>query len=455
MKAMREVEHVALGTNSSSSIMRDLNMSATPEKAHALLLKTGVWTDKNDPWPQRNNIDMTIPELPVPDLPEEARRDLTHLPAYAIDDPNNQDPDDALSFDFETGIFWVHVADVAALAPSGSELDNEARARGANLYIPEQVVPMLPDDITKKLGLGLQEISPALSFALKVSESGEPELLEVVPTLIKVDRITYGDADERLDEKLFAEMRSITSRFQQRRFENGAVIIDMPEVKIKIAEDDSINFMPINTSPGRELVTNAMLMCGEAVGKFAYANHLPIPYTVQEMADEELAPGESLAGMFARRKQMRPSMQSLTPGRHAGLGMDIYSRVTSPLRRYSDLLVHQQIRAFVLGQQIMDADTVDARIAESERSAGQTRSTERTVNEFWTLVYLLRRPDWEGTAVVIDKTDHKSTIVIPELAYITKMRLHKEIELNDELDLRLINVNLPEMSAHFKYSSQK
>jgi exoribonuclease-2 len=168
------------------------------------------------------------------------------------------------------------------------------------------------------------------------------------------------------------------------------------------------------------------------------------------MADEELAGGDSLAGMFARRKQMRPSMQSLSPGRHTGLGMDIYSRVTSPLRRYSDLLVHQQLRAFSLGESTLDADAVDACIAESERGSGQTRSTERTVNEFWTLVYLSRRPDWEGTAVVIDKTDHKSTVIIPELAYITKMRLHKEIELNDELDLKLINVNLPELSVRFK-----
>ena len=72
----------------------------------------------------------------------EPRRDLTHLPAFAIDDEENQDPDDAVSLDGER--LWVHVADVAALVAPDSEADLEARGRGANLYLPERIVNMLP-----------------------------------------------------------------------------------------------------------------------------------------------------------------------------------------------------------------------------------------------------------------------------------------------------------------------
>lgn len=452
-KSMREIEQVAYGLTASSSIMRELSIASTPEKAHSLLLKLGVWTDKVNPWPMRDAMDMTIPELPVPDLPEEERRDLTMLAAFAIDDPNNQDPDDALSYDFDSNTLWVHVADVAALVAPGSELDLEARGRGANLYLPEQVTPMLPNAVTAKLGLGLQEISPALSFALRISDDGAPELLEVIPSWVKVERITYADADKRINEDVFAAMQATASCFQQRRYDNGAVIIDMPEVKIKIAEDDAISFIPIESSPGRELVTNAMLMCGEAVSKFAYDNDIPIPHTVQDMLDDELAGGDTMAGMFARRKQMKASLQSLSPGRHSGLGMDNYCRATSPLRRYSDLLVHQQLRAFVTGKTPMDMDSLDEAVAASDRASRLTRSVERTVNEYWTLVYLSRHPDWEGDAIVIDTSGHKSTIIIPELAYITKMRLQDGIEANTELRLKILNVDLADLSVRFKLLS--
>jgi len=452
-KLMNEVEQVAYGINNSSSIMRELKMEASPQKAHALLLKTGIWTDKNDPWPARSDANMTIPNLPVPDLPEETRRDLTALPAFAIDDPENQDPDDALSYDFNTNTFWVHVADVAALVSPDSEIDLEARERGVNLYLPEQVSPIFPEAVTAKLGLGLQEISPALSFALRIADDGTPELVEATPSWVKVERITYADASVRMNEEVFAAMQSLTSRFQQRRYGAEAVIIDMPEVKIKLGIDDSISFMPIESTPGRELVTNAMLMCGEAVGRFAHEKEIPIPYTVQEMEDSEISGGDSLAGMFERRKQMQPSLQSLSPGKHSGLGMDSYCRATSPLRRYSDLLVHQQVRAFVTGGVPMDADTLDAHLATSERPARQARSIERTVNEFWTLVYLSRNPAWEGRAIVIDKTGYKAAIIIPELAYIAKMRLHDGIEINSELELKLVHVDLAELSAVFKLKS--
>jgi exoribonuclease II len=114
------------------------------------------------------------PELPVPALPEEERLDLTGLPAYAIDDQGNQDPDDALSLDGDR--LWVHVADVAALVHPAGEIEREARARGSNLYAPEGIVNMLPAAITEGLGLGLHEVSPALSIALRSTPKASPAM---------------------------------------------------------------------------------------------------------------------------------------------------------------------------------------------------------------------------------------------------------------------------------------
>jgi hypothetical protein len=85
----------------------------TPQAAHRLLARVGYWSAKHNPYPARCKAAAADPDLPVPTLPDEERLDLTHLPAFAIDDEGNQDPDDAVSLDGER--IWVHVADVAAL----------------------------------------------------------------------------------------------------------------------------------------------------------------------------------------------------------------------------------------------------------------------------------------------------------------------------------------------------
>ena len=92
---------------------------------------------------------------------------------------------------------WVHVADV------------EARARAANLYLPEGTVRMLPDELTDRLALGLQEISPALSLAFATGDDA-PVLLEIVPSWLRVTRTTYEAAEACLDESPYRELLALS-----------------------------------------------------------------------------------------------------------------------------------------------------------------------------------------------------------------------------------------------------
>ena len=211
--SMREVENVAWGKTESSGIMRDLQMEPTPEKAHRLLLSVGLWNCWTDPIPARFGITLDDPTFAIPELPEEERLDLTDLPAFAIDDEGNQDPDDALSFDGE--LLWVHVADVAALIRPDSEIDNEAMHRGANLYLPEKIVHMLPDGITARLGLGLQEKSPALSFGLKIGDDGTPVLEKLAASWVKVTRLTYEEAETRLAAEPLQSINLLTDQIRK------------------------------------------------------------------------------------------------------------------------------------------------------------------------------------------------------------------------------------------------
>ncbi|MGD9406396.1 MAG: RNB domain-containing ribonuclease, partial [Anaerolineae bacterium] len=96
---LREVEDLALERVPRSQLLRELDRAETPESAHALLLELGHWDRTTDPYPLRLRLPTSAPDVQLPALPEEDRVDLTHLPAFAIDDEGNQEPDDALSLD--------------------------------------------------------------------------------------------------------------------------------------------------------------------------------------------------------------------------------------------------------------------------------------------------------------------------------------------------------------------
>jgi exoribonuclease-2 len=131
---LREVEELAWGQRTKSRALKKLGRTESPETAHALLLEIGYWDQGTNPYPRRLRLPTKPVRLELPLLPHEPRLDLTHLPAYAIDDEGNQEPDDALSLDGDR--LWVHVADVAALVAPNSPVDREAMARGASLYLP-------------------------------------------------------------------------------------------------------------------------------------------------------------------------------------------------------------------------------------------------------------------------------------------------------------------------------
>ena len=175
----------------------------------------------------------------------------------------------------------MHVADVAALVAPDSPADLEARERGANLYLPEGTVPMLPTEATQRLGLGLSERSPALSFGLRLDGYGGIADIEVVLSWVRVTRLSYKQVDDRLDEEPFRSLYALAQVFENRRYRNGAISLDLPEVKI-LAQDGQVQIKPVPTLNSRAMVLEAMLMAGEAVAKLASSQHLAMPYTTQE-----------------------------------------------------------------------------------------------------------------------------------------------------------------------------
>ena len=441
-----DVERLADGRSEQSRVLRELGREETAESAHRFLLRVGHWTEAVNPYPRRLGAPLSAPELALPPLPEEPRVDLTALAAYAIDDDDNRDPDDALSLDGDR--LWVHVADVAALVAPDDPVDLEARARGTNLYLPERTVPMLPAAATDRLGLGLQEVSPALSFGLVLGEDGIPVELQVVRSWVRVQRVTYGQAEGRLDESPFRELYALALRFQRRRVAAGAVLLSLPEAKVRVeAGEVSVHALPRLRS--RDLVTEAMLMAGEAAARLAVDRGIALPFATQPPPESADRP-QGLARTFAFRKLMKRTQMRAVAEPHAGLGLPLYTQVTSPLRRYLDLVAHQQLRAWLAGRTTLGYEELLGRVGAAEAVIGTLRQAERASNRHWTLVYLMRRPDWRGEGTLVERRGMRGTVLIPDLALDAPVQLEGEFGLDQRVPLTLTKIDLPALSVSFR-----
>jgi exoribonuclease-2 len=463
---LREVQDLALGRTEDSRVLHTLGRAQRPETAHALLLELGYWDHTHDPYPLRLELPITLPETELPALPDEERRDLTHLEAFAIDDRGSQDPDDAVSLEslrlengqLTGGRIWVHVADVAALAQPDSPVDLDARLRGATLYLPEGVVPMLPAGALHVLGMGLKEVSPALSFGIEINASAEIEDVEIVPSWVRVERMYYEDIEERLEDEPFASIYRLAEAYQERRRVNDALFIDLPEVKMRL-DDGQVMIEAISPTRSRDLVREAMLMAGEAAARFSIEQGIPFPFVTQgesekdslvDSASQPVSWASGLAEDFTKLRTLKRSHISGQPAPHAGVGLPVYSRVTSPLRRYLDLVAHQQLRAYSQGGKLLGEQEMLERVGASEAVTGSVNYAERLARRHWTLVYFMQHPGWRGEGVLVEKRGLRAKVIVPELAFETQVQLKGDLPLNSVLSLELRGVNLPELEAYFK-----
>jgi exoribonuclease-2 len=466
---LSEIEALAYGKSSKSRTCAELGLSETPEAAQAFLLSTGYWSEAINPHPYRAGCSLAAPKLSIgPDLKELPRVDLTAMESWAIDNAWSKDPDDAIGWDGSS--IWIHVADPASAILPDSEVDQEALGRGSTLYLPELIAPMLPDEALERYGLGLAATSQALSFRIELAEDASVAAVEAMASTVRVRRASYGEADALMDEGKAPDLMAlaaIAARRVERRIANGAIEIDIPEVRIKVegegkAREICIESVPEDRSSG--IVREMMLLAGEGAARWAFERQLAFPFYGQEapsdMGDiargQGLAAGEkSLAAQFARRRLMRAGMWGPGPSAHRGLGLPFYAQVTSPLRRYQDLLGHMQLRAYLareagLAKSPLDADEVSRRCALAQAASAATRQAERSSDQHWALAYLLRRPDWTGEAILVGTGGNGAwQAYLPELGLETRLKLGTERQLDERVRVRASRIDLAALEASF------
>lgn len=445
-----EVELLARGKAERAKAIRDAKLNETPEIAHEFLLRRGLWDELRVPYAERAGIDLSDIDLPVPELPIETRLDLTHLPAYAIDDEGSQDPDDAIGLEaLNTGWrLWVHVADVAALIAPNSPLDLEARARGATLYLPDRIYSMVPNAVVERLGLGLHPTSPALSISIDFDAGWNADTVDVQLTTIRAERLSYSAAQLRLDagEEPFVTLQKLYLASKKQREAEGALSIDLPEVRVKLSGDE-IEIRSLPRPETRLIVQECMTLGGWAAAIYADDLEIALPYATQDAPTREVR-GDDLPAHWARRKTLARTRFRPTPGAHHGMGLDAYAQATSPMRRYLDLVVHQQLRAALKEEPGLTGGEIAGRVAQAEMNAGGTRTTERLTRRHYTLVMLKRQPERIWDAQVVERRGPQATVLIPELALDTLMST--AAPTGTLLKVQVAEVDLPNLSVRLR-----
>lgn len=453
-----ELENLALGLAEKSPLAREIGIGEQAEQAHRALVEAGIWEKRFNPWPLRVGCALKPPKssFPLREIPgDQERVDMRRQRSFAIDNPWSKDPDDAIAY--EDGRIWVHVADPAAFVEPDSDVDREALSRGATLYLPEKIIPMLPESALPILGLGLSSPSPALSFGILLGEDGHIEDAIVTPSVVEVARLSYAQADELLSsgDPVLAALDEAARRRKLRRSLNGAVDIELPEVSIK-ADEREIRFVHVERTRSAEIVKECMLLASEAAGRWAWSRGIPVPYSSQEApqlpkglsATDE---GEPLPSVqYQRRRGMKASVVGPECLAHQGLGLSFYCQVTSPLRRYQDLLAHHQIRAGLGGRKVLSSEEVSRRCLLANQAAGMTRQAERDSRQHWIAVFLAENPGWTGEAIVLDARERECLVLLPGLGLETTVKTRIPCEPDQRLMLRAVRSDIAAKEMYFE-----
>ena len=465
---LESVEKLALQTNNASKVAQDILKEAgkncDPRGAFELLVDIGWWSEHENLFLRRSSYPTTfskkVLDVVQPRLQsnpnEKDRLDLTHLKVCTIDDESTTEIDDGLSIEYlddGTAKIWIHIADPTRLLEPADELDLEARRRSTSLYLPTGMVSMFPPELaTGPMSLVQGQVCSALSFGVLLDEEGGIKEFEIHPSLIKPTyRLTYDDVDEMLqlgvqNEPEIADLAQSSYLRRNWRKSQGSIQIKMPESVIKVNENEEVSIELIDSSPSRQLVAEMMILAGQIGGRYGTENNLPLPYRGQPQpelpSEEELLQLPAGPTRFcALRSCMPRSEMSMSPIRHASLGLESYVQVTSPIRRYTDLLAHFQIKAHLRGEELpFSREELQEIVYSVSSSSYEATLVERQTNRYWGLEYLRRNAECVWDVLVLRwlrEDENLGLILIEDLGMELPHRFDRPVTLGERMEMQV------------------
>jgi len=348
------------------------------------------------------------------------RRDLRHLPFCTIDPVTAKDYDDAICYIPETSTLYVAIADVSEYVHPFGAIDAEAIYRSFSIYLPHRSIPMLPRQLSETL-CSLQPLVDRLAYTFEMKI--DPKSLEVVSTDLYESiihshrRFTYEEIDlflagnlvattpkEKLVLEYIPQLNDLTAKLKQERMKKG---YDFRSSELEMRIDEAGNITKTEfavETPSHALIENCMLLANKAAASMyergVFRIHEPpSPMKLQSLYQELASIGifvefqesikETITAIQAEaekrelisevdtliiRAQMQARYAPYNTG-HFGLGFERYTHFTSPIRRYSDLIVHRLLKAIKAGDTeegsyvLRNIESLCTSISEKEREA--------------------------------------------------------------------------------------
>ncbi len=381
------------------------------------------------------------------------RLDLRDVLTVTIDPATARDFDDAITLSRDDRGYWslgVHIADVSHFVAAGSELDREARKRGNSVYLPDRVLPMLPEVLSNSLAsLQAGHTRFTVSALLEFDPDGVRTDKQFGRSAIRVDhRFSYEQAFEAMSqpdqpiEGLGDGLRGILSRMlelarilRKRRFARGALQLTMPEVEVDLGDQGEVTGAHLaGHDETHEVIEEFMLAANEAVAEmltgrgagFLRRTHsdpeprklkvfadfvrglgfkLDLPqsrFELQRVLDEAAERPERHAVHYALLRSLKQAVYSPEHEGHYALASNDYCHFTSPIRRYPDLQVHRQLIALIGGKKPRsDADELVALAEHCTRTERRAEAAERELIKIKLLTHMETRIGEEFQAVII------------------------------------------------------
>lgn len=471
-------------------------------------------------------------EIPdhVTEEDKKGRIDITDQPAVTIDGDDSKDFDDAVVlWKLPNGNYHlgVHIADVSHYVKENTPLNDEAYQRGNSTYLVDRVIPMLPFRLSNgicSLNEGVERL--VLSCDMEITPEGERVGYKIYPSVMKshgrltynkVNRTLAGDMDG-LEDKYFEQrsmledMASLHAALYKQRHRRGAIDFEEPEAKIVVDEKGKpVDIVLHERGTAEKMIESFMLMANETVAEDFYRKHVPFLYRVHETPDAERiknffefcsafglnvkadpenikpidlqkvvsktegTPEEAVVQMMMLRslKQAHYSEDALG---HFGLAAQFYTHFTSPIRRYSDLMVHRMIHEYSdkgMGEKVQDHfKSYLPNVAEQTSTQERVSiDTEREVNDLKMTEYMADQVGKHFDAVVSSVTSFGMFIQLPNtvegLIHISNLTddfysfdektltltgrgTHKQFKVGMPIKVTLINANVEQHQLDFE-----
>jgi len=384
-------------------------------------------------------------------------KDLTNLKTFIIDSKNPIEIDDAISLEIDNNIkkIWIHVSYPSKLFKFNSEIDINAKNKSSSLYLIDKCISMLPENIIKQSNLKRNKLSETLSACIELNENGSIKKYKILEALIKPNyEFTYEDTNEILELEPKEEYELILlNKLLKKSFDyrknKGAITFNNTYSKI-LYNNNSVSFDTIEITEAHNLVSEAMILMGNITSDYLRKNNIPAPFRSQKINCDSkniLDRNFNSPVKYIILKQfIGKSFISLKSDIHETLGLDSYVQITSPLRRYLDLLVQRQLYLFLNNKNILSEEIINKEIELSKIKQKENNNIIKENKLFFLKLYFNNKRNITYKIIFIRWINQKKNIA---LVFFTLYNLELLIKLYISID------TFPNKIYKIKYSSNQ